>query len=242
MKTVLVLGASGDIGISIVSELLKKKYRVIAQSFQHAERLAKLSTEFNVARDSLMIFSADLTDINERKEFMENISKTTTTLHGLVNVIGGGRPCNIQNLTLEDWDFSVALNLTVPFHCLQLAIPLLKRAKGSVVNFSSVAAYTGGAFGPHYASVKSGVLGLTRSAARELGHYGIRVNAISPGPVDTEMTHSLPAEALKKIIDETPLKQMVSTSEIASAVNYLLDEATSTTGQSLVIDGGRFFN
>ncbi|SLM62743.1 3-oxoacyl-[acyl-carrier protein] reductase [Dickeya aquatica] len=173
---------------------------------------------------------------------MANVSKITTTLHGLVNVIGGGRPCNIRDLDLDDWDFSLALNLTAPFHCLQLALPLLERAKGSVINFSSVAAYTGGAFGPHYASVKSGILGLTRSAARELGPYGIRVNAISPGPVDTEMTHSLPAEVLKKIIDETPLRRMVTTSEIASAVNYFLDEATSTTGQSLVIDGGRFFN
>jgi NAD(P)-dependent dehydrogenase (short-subunit alcohol dehydrogenase family) len=242
MNTVLVIGASGDIGSAIVLDLLKQGQRVIAQCYRHSERLEQVRNEADANQNQFTILTADLTDADKRKAFMAAVAAQTDVLHGLVNVIGGGRPCSIRDLALEDWESSLALNLTAPFHCLQLAIPLLERGKGSVINFSSVASYTGGAFGPHYAATKSAIIGLTRSAARELGPVGIRVNTIAPGPVDTEMTHSLPPEVMAKILQETPLRRMVSTEEISRAVHYLLGQATSTTGQSLVIDGGRYFH
>jgi 3-oxoacyl-[acyl-carrier protein] reductase len=157
----------------------------------------------------------------------------------LVNCVGGARPLAFADVTAEEWEACIRLNLSAPFAVLQATLPLLRSARGSVVNLASVAALTGGAFGPHYAATKAGVLGLTRSAARALGPEGIRVNAVAPGPVASRMTSALPDEALAGILASTALGRVVSPGEVADTIAWLVSGSSAITGQTVVVDGGR---
>ena len=110
-----------------------------------------------------------------------------------------------------------------------------------MVNLASVAAMTGGAFGPHYAAAKAAVIGLSRSAARDLGPLGVRVNVVAPGPVASRMTQSLPPEQVNALLATTALGRLVEPAEVAEAVVWLAS-ATAMTGQTVIVDGGRVFS
>ncbi len=240
-KSALVTGATGDLGKAVVNLLLEKHYHVIAHGNTNLQILQELK-QTHKNSDALDIYRADAINTKELLQLMNYVNKQNHQLNALVNTIGGATPISFSELSIEEWKKSLAINLTAPFICIQKAIPLLKKAKGAVVNISSVAAMTGGAFGPHYATTKAGIIGLTRSAAKELGPLGIRINTIAPGPVDSKMTNKLPDEVMKRIIMETSLRKTTSLNEFSQTVFYLIDDATAITGQTIVLDGGRFFH
>jgi len=222
-RTALVTGASGDLGRAVVRRLQDDGLRVVA----HCHRSDLEGAD---------IVRADLTRPDGPSALIDALP--TGHLDVLVNCVGGARQIRFTEVTDDDWDACVALNLTAPFRVLRAAVPALAAAGGAVVNLTSVAALTGGAFGPHYAAVKAGVIGLTRSAARELGRLGIRVNAIAPGPVESRMTDQLTEAQLAGLLAATALGRVVTPAEVADAVAWLAT-ATAVTGQTLVIDGGR---
>lgn len=226
---VLVTGASGDLGRAIVDHMLDAGAEVIL----HAHRREPVQKGVAVRR-------ADLTDPDQLAALIDGVTRDFDGLDVLVNNAGGGRPRSLRELSTQEWSTSLALNLTAPFRLIQGLLPLLRARRGAVVNVSSVAALTGGAFGPHYAATKAGLIGLTRSSARELGPLGIRVNAIAPGPVASDMTDLLSEEVMRGILAGTALRRVVSPAEIAAAVAYLA-QATAVTGQVLVVDAGRHF-
>jgi NAD(P)-dependent dehydrogenase (short-subunit alcohol dehydrogenase family) len=230
--TALVTGASGDLGHAIASHLLDLGAGVIAHS-----RTGDLGQLRDRGAD---VRHADLTDPAAVARFVADLSQEFERLDLLVNNAGGGQPRSWRELTLLEWADNLALNLTAPFLLSQGLLPLLTRSTGSIVNVTSVAALTGGAFGPHYAASKAGLIGLTRSAAREFGPLGVRVNALAPGPVASTMTGSLPSTVLDSILATTALGRVVRPHEIAEAVVYLAT-ATAVTGQVLVVDAGRHF-
>lgn len=229
--TVLVTGASGDIGRAVVAAFLTSGAQVLAHSHR---RCAELSGQW----PQLPLIQADLTSADGIAALGGFAERHCAELDVLVNCLGGARPARHTELDRDTWHHAVALNLDAPFFVLQRLLPLLAPGRGAVVNISSVAALTGGAFGPHYAATKAGVIGLTRSAARELGPSGIRVNCVAPGPVRSAMTDALAPHIMGAILDATALGRVVEPAEVAAAVLFLAG-ATAVTGQTLVIDAGR---
>ena len=230
MKHVVVTGASGDIGTAVVSRALAAGAEVLAQFHTRPPALS---------HPSLSSVQADLTRDDGLAGLVAALPWTDVDL--LVNCIGGARPTAYADLSTEAWRHCMRLNVEVPFAVTRELLGPLSAAAGAVVNLSSVAAFTGGAFGPHYAAAKAAVLGLTRSAARELGDRGIRVNCVAPGPVASSMTDSLPDDVLAGLLAATALRRVVTPEEVADTV---LGIATTTgvTGQTLVVDGGRFLH
>jgi 3-oxoacyl-[acyl-carrier protein] reductase len=230
MKRALVTGASGDIGAAVVTTLTKRGFEVAAQFHTTA-----------IEVPGVVAIRADLSTSDGVDALFAALPATWDGLDVLVNCLGGARPVRFGELSQQEWDQTIALNLTAPFLVIQRAIDLLARSRGAVVNLGSVASLTGGAFGPHYAAAKAGVIGLSRSAARELGPLGIRVNVVAPGPVRSRMTNSLTDEQLAGLIAATALGRVVTPDEVAEAVVWLSDAAATVTGQTLVVDGGRCF-
>jgi 3-oxoacyl-[acyl-carrier protein] reductase len=241
-KVALVTGASGDIGVAICSRLVRAGYDVFAQFHTRADRLASLADFLGERGASILPVGADLRCDDGVRALMRSVAERSSGLDLLVNNAGGARPIALPELTTRAWSECIALNLTAPFLCAREALPLLRANRGLVLNVSSVAAFTGGAFGAHYAAAKAGLVGLTRSLARELGRDGIRVNTIAPGPVDSAMTSSLPPDALASLLAATALGRVVTADEIAEAVHAWATAFPGVTGQTLVIDGGRLFH
>ncbi|GCE15620.1 beta-ketoacyl-ACP reductase [Tengunoibacter tsumagoiensis] len=239
-KYILVAGASGVLGQAIVEAFLQEEATVIALYFRHPDRLYSLLHADKADERQLQIVQVDLTDAHAVHSFFEQLEQTLPALDVLINAAGGARPLRLEEVTLDEWNACLQMNLTAPFLCAQSALPLLQQRGGNIINIASVAGLTGGAFGPHYATVKAGVIGLTRNLAREIGSYGIRVNTIAPGPVASPMTEALPPPLLEKIVAETALHRILQPAEIAETVIWLAG-TTAMTGQTVVVDGGRYF-
>lgn len=239
-KHVLITGASGTLGQAMTRCLLDEGAYVTAQCFRHPEILSSLLQEDQEYKQRLRVVITDLTNTADIHDLFERLQHDSSHLDILINNAGGAKPHHLWELTAAEWQECLQLNLTAPFLCLQFALPLLKQSCGCVINISSVAGLTGGTFGPHYAAVKAGLIGLTRNAARELGRYGIRVNAIAPGAVESPMTRSLDQAVLTAMLKETALQHVVQPDEIAEAVVWL-SSAKAISGQTVVIDAGRYF-
>ncbi|WP_051732021.1 SDR family NAD(P)-dependent oxidoreductase [Kitasatospora phosalacinea] len=230
MKHVVVTGASGDLGTAVVARAVAAGAEVLAQYHSRPP---------GVAHPAVTPVRVDLTADGGPAELAAAVPWDGVDL--LVHCVGGARATPFGELGTAAWRDSLQLNVEVPFTVTRELLGPLAAAGGAVVNLSSVAAFTGGAFGPHYAAAKAAVVGLTRSAARELGERGIRVNCVAPGPVASAMTDSLPAEVLAGLLASTALRRVVTPEEVADTV-FAIGAATGVTGQTLVVDGGRFLH
>lgn len=235
LERVVVTGASGDLGAAVTAACLERGAGVLAQYHSRKDRLAGLA-----GPGELFPVRIDLTEDGGARTLAASLPPQWDGLDLLVNCVGGARPTGFADTTDEDWRRCQQLNVDVPFFVMRELVGHLQAAGGSVVNLSSVAALTGGSFGPHYAAAKSAVIGLTRSAARSLGSQGIRVNCVAPGPVASAMTDALDERTLQTLLAGTALGRVVQPFEVADAV-LSLALAGGITGQTVVVDGGRYF-
>ncbi len=235
LERVVVTGASGDLGAAVTAACLERGAAVLAQYHNRKDRLAGLA-----GPGELFPVRVDLTEDGGARTLAASLPPRWDGIDLLVNCVGGARPTGFADTTDEDWRRCQQLNVDVPFFVMRELVGPLQAAGGSVVNLSSVAALTGGSFGPHYAAAKSAVIGLTRSAARSLGPQGIRVNCVAPGPVASAMTDALDERTLQTLLAGTALDRVVQPSEVADAV-LSLALAGGITGQTVVVDGGRYF-
>jgi 3-oxoacyl-[acyl-carrier protein] reductase len=184
--------------------------------------------------------AGDVADPEQVKALVEQVESELGDIDALVNNAGVTRDTLIARMSDEDWDAVLDTNLRGTFHmCRAVARKMLRRRAGSIVNLTSVVGLHGNAGQVNYAASKAGIVGLTKSLAKELGNRGVRANAIAPGYIDTELTGVLPDDVRNLILGNTPLGRLGTPEDVAGAVRFLCsDEAGFVTGEVLLVDGG----
>ena len=187
-----------------------------------------------------MAVQADVSKAEQAAALIDAAIGAYGRLDILVNNVGITRDTLILRMSEEDWDAVLNTNLKGAFHCMKAAIkPMMRQRYGRIISISSVSGLAGNAGQANYAAAKAGLIGLSKSVARELASRNITVNVIAPGLISTDLTAALPAELLAAGIQRTPLGRMGTPQEIAAAAVFLAsEEAGFITGQVLVVDGG----
>jgi 3-oxoacyl-[acyl-carrier protein] reductase len=238
-RTALVTGASRGIGKACAKSLASAGFRVVLAA-RSRSNLEEVANGLEAAGAETFITEVDLAD---SQSIAEKIGKTVKELGGvdvLVNNAGITKDGLAVRMKQADWEVVLQTNLSGAFYTIQQVLPGMMRERwGRIVNISSVVGEMGNPGQANYVASKAGLIGLTKSLAREVGSRNITVNAVAPGFIDTEMTHGLSAELKQKMVDETPLKRMGSPDEIAHAVRFLVsEEASFITGHVLDVNGG----
>jgi len=235
----VVTGAARGIGRAIVLELLKDG-RAVAGLDINAEQLTELEKVVTEAGFSCETRCVDITDTAKFTETLEALSNEQGPIGILVNNAGITRDGLIMQMSDEDFDNVIAVNLRAAFVAIRVVSrPMVRNKWGRIINLSSVSGLIGNAGQSNYSASKAGLIGLTKTVARELARKNITANAIAPGFIATEMTAKLPEpvkEAAKQMI---PLRSFGSPQDVAGAVAFLAsDQAGYITGQVLCVDGG----
>lgn len=233
-KIALVTGASRGIGRQIAKSLEKKGYTVIA-NYNNSEFEAKQLLE---ETSNVEIYKADVTKREEVKKMVEYTINKYGKIDVLVNNAGIDEYKLFTDISDEDWDKMIKTNLYSVFCTTQEVIKdMIRRKDGCIINISSIWGIVGGSLETHYSASKGGINALTKALAKEVGPCRIRVNAIAPGAIDTDMNKGLTEEERKDLENQTPLGRMGTTMDIARCVEWLVDD-TFTTGQVISPNGG----
>ena len=236
-RVALVTGGSRGIGREIVRTLVGQDWTVAFTWREREDEAQRLAGELG---DAARPFRFDLLDRARPGRLVSEVEEQVGAIAGLVNNAGVRRDGLLATLPDAGWDEVLDANLGGVFRCCRAVIPrMVSRWAGSIVNVSSLTAVHGLAGQAAYGAAKAGILGLTRSLAREIGSRGIRVNTVIPGFVPTEMVADVPPERVKALRSAEALPSGVTAASVADAVAFLLsDRASSITGQTLVIDAG----
>lgn len=239
-KVALVTGAGKGIGKEIALELAACGAKVIV-NFRSDEAQARevIETIINAGGEAVAA-KADISVEDEAKGLIETAIKHYNRLDILVNNAGITKDGLLIRMSQEDFDKVIDINLKGTFFCLKHASAImLKQRRGKIINIASVVGVTGNIGQINYAASKAGVIGMTKTAARELSSRGITVNAVAPGFIQTEMTESLPERVKEAAIANIPLKRFGKPNEVSGAVSFLASEAANyITGQVICVDGG----
>ncbi|MCI8511304.1 MAG: 3-oxoacyl-[acyl-carrier-protein] reductase [Lachnospiraceae bacterium] len=239
-KIALVTGASRGIGRQIAITLAGYGAAVVVNYNGSKARAAEVVAEIRENGGSAEAVQCDVAEFGRAKELIDGIVKQYGRLDILVNNAGITRDNLILKMSEEEFDAVLATNLKGAFNCTKHASrQMLKQRYGRIVNVSSVSGVMGNAGQANYCASKAGVIGLTKSVARELGAKGITCNALAPGFIRTEMTEILSDEVKESMKEQIPLRCFGETKDVAEAAAFLAsDEAAYITGQVLHIDGG----
>jgi 3-oxoacyl-[acyl-carrier protein] reductase len=230
-KTALVTGASRGIGRAIAEELARAGAQVVV-----AYRSGKDEAEELAAAIGGRAVQADVSSADEARRLVDEAGDVDV----LVNNAGLTRDGLLARMPDDDWRTVIETNLSSVFYtCRAVTRPMMKKRRGSIVNISSVVGVHGNWGQTNYAASKAGIIGFTKSLARELGSRNIRANVVAPGYVKTALTDVLPEEATAAMVGNTPLGRVAEPREIAGAVRFLASEdASFITGDVLLVDGG----
>lgn len=242
MSTILITGGSRGLGRAVVEALLADRSadqeRRVAFTFRSEETAARQIEEASEGR--ARAFRLDLGDRDRPDDLVAEVEEALGPVGALVNNAGIRRESLLALTSDEDWDAVVDTNLGGLFRCCRAVLRgMMVRRRGAIVNVASLSALHGVAGQAAYAASKAGILGLTRSLAREVGKRGVRVNAVIPGFVPTDLTAGLPEAAIANLRAGECLPGGVKAESVAETVLFLLsDRAASITGQSIVVDAG----
>ena len=239
-QVAVVTGAGRGIGHAIAVRFAKDGARVASVSRTEANA-QKTADEINAARaDAAKAYAVDVADQGAVQKAAEKIFEDFGRVDILVNNAGVTRDGLSMRMSMEDWDTVLNTNLKGAFNFIQAVMrPMIKQRSGRIINISSIAGLIGNAGQANYAASKAGLIGLTKTLARELASRGITVNAVAPGLIETDMTTVLSDEIRQNILKNVPLGKLGEPEDIAGAVAYLASaEAKYITGQVLTVDGG----
>jgi 3-oxoacyl-[acyl-carrier protein] reductase len=230
-RTALVTGASKGIGAAIATELAAAGATVVLGYRSGGEEAEALASELGGRA-----IQADVSSAEEAKRLVEEAGE----LDILVNNAGLTRDGVLARMSNDDWRTVLETNLSSVFYtCRAVTRPMMKKRAGSIVNVSSIVGVHGNWGQTNYAASKAGIIGFTKSLARELGSRNVRANVVAPGYVKTQLTEVLPEDATAAMLTNTPLGRLGDPGDVAGAVRFLCSDAASfITGEVLLVDGG----
>lgn len=239
-KIVLVTGASRGIGAAIATRFAKEGAVVIVNYSGNDEAASKTVEKITAAGGMAEKYKCQVDSYEETEKMISYIIDKYKRIDVLVNNAGITRDGLIMRMKEEDFDRVIDVNLKGTFNCIRHASRyMLKQRSGRIINMSSVVGIKGNAGQVNYSASKAGVIGITKSAAKELASRGITVNAIAPGYIDTDMTKALSDEQKQSVLGVIPLSRIGCVEDISNAVAFLAsDEAAYITGQVISVDGG----
>lgn len=239
-KIVLITGASRGIGKAIAKSMAAEGASI---AFTHTSMNGALETEKELAEMGVKVkrYQSDASNYDEAVKVVNDVVATWGRVDVLVNNAGITRDSLLMRMSPESWDEVISKNLKSVYNYSQACSSvMLRQRSGCIVNMSSVVGLHGNAGQCNYAASKAGIIGLTQSLAKEFGSRGIRVNAIAPGYIQTDMTQSLSEEVKQMWINDIPLKRAGVVEDIASVAVFLASEMSAyITGQVLQVDGGK---
>ena len=239
-RVALVTGGSRGIGAAICTELAAAGAEVAVNYARDASAANAVCDAVREAGGSAHSVQGDVSTAEGAAALVDAVESDIGPIAVLVNNAGITRDDLIMRLSDDDWRSVIDTNLGGAFFtCRALSRPMLKRRAGAIVNITSIVGVHGNAGQTNYAASKAGLIGLTKSLAKELGGRGIRVNAIAPGYIATELTDALPDQAREAILGGTPLGRLGEPADVARAVRFLCSDAAGfITGDVLAVDGG----
>ena len=237
-KVAIVTGASRGIGREIAKSLAKQNIKVIANYNNSEEKAIELKKELEAEGIVIDIVKADVSKREEIKNLVKYAIENYEKIDILINNAGIGEYKLFTDETDEDWNKVINTNLYSAFAVSQEVIPnMIKNKNGCIINISSVWGMVGASMEVLYSVSKAGIDGLTKALAKELGPSNIRVNAIAPGIVDTDMCKNFTEEEIENIKEEIPLERIGKVEDISKCINWLIND-NYTTGQIISINGG----
>ncbi|MCP3919220.1 MAG: beta-ketoacyl-ACP reductase [bacterium] len=237
-QVAIVTGASRGIGHAIALRLARRGARVacVATRVANAEGTAGACAEHT---DGARAFGVDVSDTGAVADLVGTVVKEMGGLNLLVNNAGITRDQLLLRMSEEDFDRVIGVNLKGSWNFIKASTKSLMKCRGRIVNITSVVGLIGSPGQSNYAASKAGVIGMTRSVAKELAGRGVCVNAIAPGFIDTDMTAALDEKARGDLLGSVPLKRMGTPDDVAAAVDFLAGPSGGyITGQTMVVDGG----
>ena len=237
-KVAMVTGSSRGIGNAIAKKYLEEGAKVVL--IDRDEEGVKKSVEDMKQYGDAVGYAMDVTDRPRVQEVFEAVAKEHGTLDILVNNAGITQDAQLYKMSEDQWDAVINVNLKGVFNCAQEAVKIMREKQtGSIINISSVVGLYGNFGQVNYAATKSGVIGMTKTIAKEVGRKNVTVNAIAPGFINTEMTAKMPDKVLDMMKDKAPLGRLGEPEDIANACLFLAsEESRFITGTVLSVDGG----
>jgi 3-oxoacyl-[acyl-carrier protein] reductase len=238
-KTALITGASRGIGKAIALKFAEEGANLILTDLFYDDNAKALEAELNAMGIKAKMYASDASKYDQALNVVEEAAKEFGAIHILVNNAGITRDTLLMRMTEEQWDLVINVNLKSVFNLTKAVQPLmLKQRSGSIINMSSVVGVSGNAGQANYSASKAGIVGFTKSLAREVGSRNIRCNAIAPGFIVTEMTDKLPEDVRKEWAEKIPLKRGGTPDEVAKVALFLASDLSSyVSGQVIQVCG-----
>ena len=239
-KVAIVTGGSRGIGKAIVSEFARLGANVAFNFLKSEDKALALKREIEKSGGKVLAFRQDVKEYNAIKVMVEGVKSHFGRLDIIVNNAGILRDKALMLMEEQDWEDVISTNLSGAFNLVRAAIvTFMKQKSGNIINLTSVAGMKGMPRQVNYSASKAGIIGLTKSLAREVGPYNVRVNAIAPGYIDTDMIQGLKEENKTELLKRIPLNRFGRAEEVAKVAAFLAsDNARYITGQVVTIDGG----
>ncbi|HHZ02531.1 MAG TPA: 3-oxoacyl-[acyl-carrier-protein] reductase [Tissierellia bacterium] len=242
MKTAIITGASRGIGAEIAKRLNELNYNLVLNYRSSTSSMEELINSFTNKGTKNIIVKCDISNYEEAKKLIEEAYKNFGTVDVIINDAGITKDNLLPLMTEEEFDQVIEINLKGTFNCCKhIAKRMIKQKQGRIINISSVVGLAGNAGQVNYSASKAGVIGLTKSMARELGRKNILINVVAPGFIQTEMTEKIPQELKEEMLKNIPLQRLGQPSDIADCVEFLIsDKASYITGQVISVNGGYY--
>lgn len=239
-KCAVITGASRGIGREIALRYAKEGANIVLNYRNSEKEALQLKEELDKLGSNTLIIKSNVSNFEEAEKLIKEAKEVFGRIDILVNNAGITKDNLIMRMKEEDFDSVIDVNLKGAFNCLKAVTPIMIRQKsGKIINMSSVVGVIGNAGQVNYSASKAGLIGMTKSLAREIGGKNINVNAIAPGFIDTDMTRVLSDDQKKNIISQVPLKRFGHVEDIANLALFLgSDQSNYITGQVIHVDGG----
>lgn len=239
-KVAYITGGARGIGKAIALELAKNKFDVVVNYRTYSSEVENLKNEIESKNVDCLLVEGDISNFEDCEKMSKKILEKFGRIDVLVNNAGITKDGLIMRMKKEDFTSVIDINLVGTFNVTRNVIPtMVKQKSGRIINVSSVVGITGNAGQTNYSASKAGIIGFTKSLAKELASRNILVNAIAPGFIDTDMTSALSDNVKESIFSQIPLKRMGRIEEVAKVVKFLsMEDSGYITGQVINIDGG----